>query len=130
MPGLPTPIGANIFSVFDDTPVTLSGASDSEKKNVRFIINPTFSPVRSLLVSLSGSSNNGSYIAYFKFSIDGGAIGSSLILSTNITTETALVGFIDVSGLSTGIHTLHMYMNGGNASGIASNSMLGIYGRP
>jgi hypothetical protein len=118
------------FFIYDDTLVTVTGVSDTQEKYFRFFIDSTYCPLKTFNVMISLWSNNGSYTASAKFSLDGGGVGSALTLTSTATSEGEQSGTIDVSGLSAGIHTCYLYMNGGNASGTASSQLFHVIGVP
>jgi hypothetical protein len=118
------------FFIYDDTLVTVTGTADVQEKYFRFFIDATYCPLKTFNVMISLWSNNASYTASAKFSLDAGGVGSALTLTSVATSEGEQSGVIDVSGLAAGIHTCYLYMNGGNVSGTASHQLFNVIGVP
>jgi hypothetical protein len=129
MPSFPPVANGDIFSIYDDTTLSITGVTDTVLKRLRFTIDAAQAPIKKIIVIISGYTNNISYTASFKFSFYGNAVGSALTLTTVSASEVSLSGVLDASALTAGIHILYLYANGGNASGTATNLLCGAYGR-
>jgi hypothetical protein len=108
----------------DDSTVTQTGTTETEKKYARFIKTENI-VMNTLRVLASLNTNNASGTAYLKVYID--AEGTArLTLNTTSTSEVAVEGTFSISDLSAGIHTVRIKIYNGNASYITTNNILEV----
>ncbi len=120
--------GGKIVIAFDDTAVTQTGTSETEKKYARFIKSSNVS-MNTIRVLASLKTSNASGTAYLKVYMDSD-VTASLTLSTTATSETVVEGTFDISGLADGIHTLKIKIYNGKASYTTTNYIVQVYAEP